>query len=310
VLRLTRKQATLLLAGFMAVFMTACKPSQPSDGTPSVLHYSFIPSQEEMQDNSVRAALMKKYLTAELHIPVEIVNASSYAPTIEAMRAGKVEIATFGPLSYIIASEKARAEAIVTLGTPDGKLASYNSILVVPKNSPLHSIADLKAHAKALNFVFVDPASTSGYLIPRAYLESIGINPEKDFRKVVFSGNHLASVMAIKSGKGDAGPVMQQMLIPRLIAMGQLAPDDLRTLWTSDPIPESPICVRNSLPAPLKQKIRQAFLDIPRKDPALWKVIQDFYRRPGMTFVSTQDSDYDGLRKFAAQLKDFNLNEK
>src|ERR1700761_3278154 len=263
VLRPAKRQVALLLAGLALTGMAACKSSQQSDGTPSVIHYAMIPSQEQMQDNTVRAALMKKYLTAQLHIPVEVLEIAGYAPTIEAMRAAKVEIATFGPLSYIIASEKAGADAIVAPGPPDHKLLSYNSILVVPRNSPIHSIADLKAHAKNLTIAFVDPASTSGYLIPRAYLESIGMNPEKDFGKLVFSGSHLASIMAIKSGQVNAGPVMQQMMIDRLISLGKLAPGDLHTLWTSDPIPESPIAVRKSLPAPLKEKIQQALLAIP-----------------------------------------------
>ena len=61
----------------------------------------------------------------------------------------------------------------------------------------------------------------------------------------------------------------------------------------------------------LKEKIQQALLAIPERDPELWKAIKDLYRRPDITaFVSAKDSDYDGLRKFAAQLKDYNLNEK
>ena len=299
----------LLAASALLPSLTACNSSQPN-GDPPVLRYAFMPSQEEMQDNSVRSAMMSRYLTDQLHMPVQIINVSGYAPTIEAMRAGKVDIATFGPLGYIIASEKAGAKAIVASGTPDRNLDTYNSEIAVPKNSPLHSMADLKAHARNLTFVFVDPASTSGYLIPRAYLQSIGIHPDQDFGKVVFSGSHLASVMAIKGGKADAGSVMEQVLIPRLIALGKLAPDDLRVLWTSTPIPDSPICVRTSLSTPLQQKIQQALLAIPEKDPALWKTIKEFYRRPNMTFVAVQNSDYDGLRKFAAQLKDLNVADK
>lgn len=297
--------SAILLAGSLV----ACRSSQ-NGGNPSVLRYAFAPSEEEMQDNSVRAALMSKYLTAQLHIPVEIINVSGYAPTIEAMHTGKVDIATFGPLGYIIASQKAGAEAIVASGNADGTLGTYNSIIAVPKASPLHSIADLKAHAKNLTFMFVDPASTSGYLIPRAYLQSIGINPDTDFGKVVFAGTQLAAILTIKAGKIDAGSVMQQMMIPRLIAMGKLAPDDLRVLWTSEPIPHSPICVRSSLPAPLKEKIQQAILAIPQKDPTLWATLKKFYRLPDMTFVPVQDSTYDGLRKFANQVKGFNFNEK
>jgi phosphonate transport system substrate-binding protein len=306
VIRLLFAISAIVLVGSML----ACRSSQQSGGNPSVIRYAFAPSEEEMQDNSERAELMSKYLTAQLHIPVEIIKVSGYAPTIEAMHTGKVDIATFGPLGYIIASQKAGAEAIVASGGPDGKLGTYNSIIAVPKSSPLQSIADLKAHAKSLTFMFVDPASTSGYLIPRAYLQTIGINPDTDFGKVVFAGSQLAAILTIKAGKIDAGSVMEEILIPRLIALGKLAPGDLRILWTSDPIPHSPICVRSSLPAPLKEKIQQALLEIPQKDPALWETIKKTYRQPDMTFVAVKDSTYDGLRKFADQVKGFNFTEK
>jgi phosphonate transport system substrate-binding protein len=290
--------------------LMACRSSQQNGGNPSVIRYAFAPSEEEMQDNSMRAQLMSKYLSSELHIPVEIIHVSGYAPTIEAMHTGKVDIATFGPLGYIIASQKAGAEAIIASGNADGKLGTYNSIIAVPKDSPLHSMDDLKAHAKSLTFMFVDPASTSGYLIPRAYLQTIGIDPDTDFGKVVFAGSQLAGILTIKAGKIDAGSVMEQMLIPRLIALGKLAPGDLRVLWTSDPIPHSPICVRSSLPAPLKERIQQALLAIPQKDPALWESLKKTYRIPDMTFVAVHDSTYDGLRKFAAEVKGFNITEK
>jgi phosphonate transport system substrate-binding protein len=304
-LRLLLVASAILLTGSMM----ACKSSQPN-GYPTVLHYVYSPSEEEGEDSSMRASMMQEYLTSQLHIPVKIIRVAGYSASIEAMHTDKADIATFGPLGYIIASQKAGAQAIVTRGNPDHTVGSYNSIIAVPKDSPLHSIGDLKAHAKDVVFMFVDPASTSGYLVPHAYLQSIGINPERDFKKVVFAGYHLAGVLTIKSGKVDAGAVMKQLYIPRLIALGKLAPDDLRILWTSEPIPTSPICVRGSLPEPLKAKIREAMLAIPQKDPALWESIKKSARHPDMTYVPVSNSTYDGMRKFAAQMNNLNINEK
>jgi phosphonate transport system substrate-binding protein len=300
----------LILSALVASSIVACKSSGGGNGNPSVIRFAFQPSEEEMQDNSLRAKLLSEYLTSQLHIPVEVITVTGYAPTIEAMHTGKVDIAAFGPMGYLLASQKAGAEPSVSGGDANGKLGSYNSIIAVPKASPLHSIDDLKAHAKDLTFMFVDPASTSGYLIPRAYLQSIGLNPEKDFGKVIFSGSQAAGILNIKAGKIDAGSVMQQILIPRLIALGKLAPDDLRILWTSEPIPRSPICVRSNLPGPLKQKIQQAMVDIPKKDPALMQVFRNTYRIPDMTFVPVSEANYAPLRKYADQIKDLNINEK
>jgi phosphonate transport system substrate-binding protein len=290
--------------------LTACKSNQTNGGNPKVLRYAFVPSEETMIDNSLQVKLMQKYLESRVHIPVEAIRVSGYAATIEAMHTNKVDIATFGPMGYIIASEKAGAEAMVAIGDKSGKLDTYTSVIIVPKESPIHSIDDLKAHAKDLVFTFTDPASTSGNLIPRAYLQSIGIDPERDFKKVVYSGTHPAAILTIKAGKVDAGAVEGRLFIPRLIEMGKLAPDDLRLLWRSDPIPTSPFTLRKSLPAPLKEQIQQAFLAIPTSDPALWTEMKRIYRRPEATFVPVSDSTYDGLRKFSGQIKNLNIVEK
>ena len=300
----------LVISALAASSIVACKSSERTNGNPGIIRFAFQPSEEEMQDNSVRAKLLSDYLKSQLNIPVEVINVTGYAPTIEAMHTGKIDIAAFGPMGYLLASQQAGAEPIVAAGNANGTLGTYNSIIAVPKNSPLHSIDDLKTQAKNLTFMFVDPASTSGYLIPRAYLQSIGLNPERDFGKVIFAGSQAAGILTIKAGKIDAGSVMQQILIPRLIALGKLAPDDLRILWTSEPIPHSPICVRSTLPGPLKLKIQQALVDIPQKDPALWQVFKDTYRIPDLTFVPVSDSNYAPLRKYADQIKDLNINEK
>ena len=304
--------AKLSLASFCAVLLlsvTACRAKEAKGGNPKVLHYAFSPSTEEMQDASVRVQRMRAYLQSQLHIPVEIVRVEGYAPTIEAMHTGKVEIATFGPLGYIIASGKANAQAIVAAGTADGTLNSYRAQIVVPKSSPIHSIGDLKAHSKDLVFLFTDPASTSGNLIPRAYFQTLGIDSDNDFKKVVYAGSQVAAAFTIESGKVDAG-AMSDLILARLVAVGKIAPDALRVIWTSDPIPSSPYTVRGDLPGPLKEQIRQALLDIPTKDPILWQNLKTVSRKPDMTLISVQDSAYDGLRKFATQVKDFNVVEK
>src|ERR1700742_632844 len=156
----------LFISALLASSIVACKSSGGNSLNPSIIRFAFQPSEEEMQDNSVRAKMLSDYLKAQLNIHVEVINVTGYAPTIEAMHTGKIDIATFGPMGYLLASQKAGAEAIVSAGNADGTLGSYNSIIAVPRTSSLHSIDDLKTKAKNLTFMFVDPASTSGYLIP------------------------------------------------------------------------------------------------------------------------------------------------
>ncbi len=300
----------LLVSLWLCLPLTGCKFGNASDSGPKVLHYAYSPQMEELQGGTFRYAELSKYLQNQLHIPVELVQVVGYASTIEAMRAQKVDIAGYGGLGYIIASQKAGAEAIVARGFPNGSMGGYRSVIAVPKNSSIHSMADLKAHAKNLVFDFADPASTSGYLYPRVGLQSMGINPDNDFKKIIFAGNHLAAAMTIVSGKVDAGAFMEPVMT-RLIAMHKMAPDDIRILWRSDLIPNSCTAVRKDLPEKLKKQIQAALLALPQKDPSLWaNYMQTFHTAwSGSVYVAVTDANYDGLRKYAVQVKDFHFAE-
>jgi phosphonate transport system substrate-binding protein len=311
------KPVLLLLLLFstagISLSLDGCKASGASQSRPSVLHYAFSPQAEQMQSGSMRPDLMKKYLEGQLHIPVEVVRVESYSPTIEAMRAEKVDIAQFGSLAYIIAAQKAGAQAIISRGNPDGSLGGYRSVIAVSKDSPYQSLADLRSHSHDIVFAFADPASTSGNLYPRVGLQNVGIDPERDFKKVVFANGHPAAVMTLKAGKVDAAGFMQAAP-NRLIATGRLAPGDIRVIWTSELIPDSAIAVRKALPEDLKRQIQDAFLHMQDRDPELWTNLQNTYRGfsngVNTKYIAVTDSTYDGLRRYATQVKSFNFVEK
>jgi len=302
----------VLFFGLLFFSLNGCKASHASDGRPAVLHFAFTPQQEQLEGGGLRKELMRKYLQDQLHMPVDVVLVEGYASTIEAMRAEKVDLATYGSLSYIIAAQKAGAEAVAALGNPDGTLGGYRSVIAVPKNSPYHSLQDLKAHAKDIDFAFADPASTSGNLYPRVGLLNAGIDPEKDFKKVIFAGNHPAAVLNLEAGKVDAAGFMQSA-VNRLIITHKMNADDIRVIWTSDLIPNSCYAVRKGLPAQLKKDIQAALISIPTRDPALWAnllSLRSTMSITGTVYVPVNDATYNGLRAYAAQVKNFNFVEK
>jgi phosphonate transport system substrate-binding protein len=188
----------VLFCGVTVLSLNGCKAGHASGGKPAVLRFAYSAQSEELMSGGLRAQLIRNYLQEQLHMPVEVVKVEGHASTIEAMRAEKTDLSMFGPLAYLIASQKAGAEAIAGRGYPDGKLGGYPSVIAVPKDSPIHSIADLKAHAKELVFAFSEPASASGDLYPRVGLLSMGIDPDKDFKKVIYAGSHLATIMTVK----------------------------------------------------------------------------------------------------------------
>jgi phosphonate transport system substrate-binding protein len=305
--------SVLSFSALMCVSLSGCKVSSPSDAWPRKLNDAYSPQAEQLQGamRAQQSGEPRQYLESQLHIPVNLVQVSQYAATIEATRADKVDIAHFGGLSYLIAAQKAGAQAIVARGYADGTLDGSYSLIAVPKDRPDHSMAELKARAKDIVFAFADPAPTSGDLYPRVGLQDLGINPERDFKQALYANGHLADLMAIISGKVDAG-AFDPMYMTRLIDQGKMRPGDIRILWRSELIPDEPVAVRGGLPERLKKEIQAAYLAIPANDPALWASLKKslYCSTAGITDLPATDATYNGLRRYALQVKQFNFLEK
>src|SRR3989344_9273567 len=256
-----------------------------------VLKMGLIPADdaEEMLRNYEP---VRNYLSEKLGIPVEIQVASDYTAVIEAMRAKHIDMAWFGPFSYIIAANVANAEAIVNgVRRSDGK-SDYHSIIVVRADSGIKTLQDLKGK----KFAFVDPASTSGNLIPRKILIENGIDPDKDFEISYYAGTHNAVEYAVANGKVDAGADSDNSY-QRMVDAGEIDPKINKIIYTSPAIPGSPIVVRGDLPISLKEKIKDALISMDE---------QTIHQVSGWgdiaKYQDVSDSDYDIIRETAKTL--------
>ena len=128
---------------------------------------------------------------------------TSFAASIEAMGAGKAQIGFLNTFSILLAKEKYGVEpALVSLRTYKGKLENfYQGQFIANKKSNIKTLADLKGKT----FCFVDPNSTSGYIIPRIVLKANGIDPDKDFKATQNAGSHDNVAIAVYKGDCDAG---------------------------------------------------------------------------------------------------------
>lgn len=295
-----------LLLALLAFHACSSSPTSPTD-RPPVLRFAYNPSADDIQANPERYRRLRDYMSKTLNMPVDLVQASGYSATIEAMRANKVDVAAMGPLSYLIAVQKAGVEALVLPGRASGPI-TYQSCIIVRADSPIRTLDDLIRDSKKYTFAFVDPASTSGHLIPRTFLEGKGLDVEKDFRKMFFSTNHPTTLYTVTGGKVDAGATMPGM-IHAMEANGKLKAGEVRILWESPEIPVSPVTVRKALPEAFKNEIKQAFLNLADADPALAQALQVTTRHPDFRYYPASDSMYDGLRQVARDLKSVKILE-
>lgn len=228
-------------------------------------------------------------LQAKIGMPVVPFVATDYNGIIEALRSGKLDVAYLGPFSYVLATSVADVEAFSVAVTKKTGQSAYKSVILARKDSGIHSLADLKGHT----FAFVDPSSASGHLFPKAGLEQAGFAPDSLFKRVIFSGSHDASILAVENKKVDAAAVADR-IFASAVAKGVVKQDDFEIVWSSKPIPESPMVWRKALDPQLKKKIADALAsikDVPWGDQGVLN-----------GFQPTTDASYDVVRDTAKVL--------
>ena len=215
------------------------------------------------------------YLSSEIGIPVKLRVAGDYAAVIEGQRAEQIHIAFYGPASYARARMIGVKTSPFAIEVAKGGVKGYHSVFYVKANSPYKTIADLKGK----NIGLVDPNSTSGNNVPRFALDSMKINPDEFFGKVVYTGSHINAVMALSQGTVDVAANWwnneNDSELQRMVEKGMVKKEDFRMIYKSDQIVNSPVAFLDSLPADLKKKIEQAFFDAPTKDKASFDKLSD-----------------------------------
>ncbi|GEM_PF-83538 len=237
-------------------------------------------------------------LATSLGCKVELNITTSYNAEIEAMRAGKLEIAEYGPLGYVLAHQVAKAEAVATFADKANKPATYFASVVTWKDS---GIKDLKGVA-GKTFAYSDPSSTSGHLFPAYALKKVaGIDPDNGV-KAVYAGSHTSSFEALRNHKVDAGELNSDQ-IASASREGIYKDTEFPFLWKSDPIPQDPITVRGDLNDAFKKKAAAALMTIDMT--ALPKDSQDLFAdlgQEGPRLIAQTDSAYDNIRDLVSIL--------
>lgn len=280
--------ARRLVAGLGAALLVGTAWAQGT-AKPGVLTVGFIPA-EDSRAMVRQSQPILDIVAQHTGLKVEAFVGSDYNATIEALRAGHVDVALLGPFSYVLATTVAPVEAFAVTVIARTMQPSYKSIIIASKDSPINSLADIKGHT----FAFVDPGSTSGFMVPSAAFIKLGITPEKDFKQVMYSGGHDATIVAVGSGKVEAGSVADR-IYERGCAKGLADCNKLKIVWTSPAIPNDPLLYRKNLPEETKKKIREAFASV--KNLAFGEM------GTVARFDPATDKDYDPIREIASALK-------
>jgi phosphonate transport system substrate-binding protein len=266
---------------------------QPTNAGEKSLVIGLIPEQNIFKQLE-RYKPLADYLSKKTGLAVRLKVMTRYGDAVHDFRSAEMDGAFFGSFAYVVAHMKAGAEPLARPLAPDGS-STYSGYIFTRKDSGIKGIRDMKGK----RFVFVDKATTAGYLFPLAWLEENGVrNYRTYFREAYFAGTHEDAVYDVFNGRADAGAAKSTMF-QRLAAADKRIGDQLVILKKSSEVPENAFSLRKDIDATLRNRLLAALLNM-SEDPDGKKALRAF---GALGFVRTMDQDYSPVLVLARQAR-------
>lgn len=208
-----------------------------ADTTPLKFGVGLFQPDKERNDATYRP--LAQYLSKTLGREVQLRTVDTWEGLAKSLANGETDLALLGPWGYVLANNESGAQAVATI-LYDGK-PEYYGIIVTHPDSGIQSVKDLKGKT----FAFGDKGSTSGYLIPLHYFMQQGIEPDKYFRKVIYT-KHQAIEMQVTTGQLDAGADYNRNR-NAMIESGLIKAERSKVIWQSAPLPNDAFAVSKRL---------------------------------------------------------------
>lgn len=287
-------RALFPIIALMVLF--GCKKTDKAPLTDGII-IGFVPS-EEAERMAKNLSSVTDYLSRKLDTRVTLFKGNDYTAVIEAMRAEKLDIAVFGPFSYILASERVGAEPLVVPADKEGHPATYNSFIVANKKTGLTNLEDLMDASGQYTLSFSDPASTSGHLVPKGHMMSLGIRPQSHFTEIIFSGSHTATIFALASGKIDVADC-SKTVFNQMIERGMLNADEVEILWKSLDLPVDLVTIRKGFSEEIKEKIKDAYVKMAQEAPETAGYFYEEWNDSTLVYIPAFDEMYSEIHRLA-----------
>ncbi len=252
-----------------------------------VFKFTAIPD-ESPTELSRKAAPLVKYLESKLGMKVEFTPVTDYAASVEALANKQVDMAWFGGFTFVQAHVRSGGKAVPLVQREEDE--NFRSVFITTEPG-IKSLADLKGKTVS----FGSQSSTSGHLMPRSFLLAANVDPDKDFKRVAYSGAHDATIAAVAAGKVDAG-ALNISVWEKFVADKKVDPAKVTVFYTTPPYYDYNWTVHADMPAALREKLAKAFLDL-NKNSAEGKEILELQR--ATRFVPTKVENYKGIETAA-----------
>ncbi len=260
--------------------------------TVKTLRVGFVPA-EDAQQVMQNAQPLVEILRKELGMEIQPFVATDYTGIVEALRVNKLDVAFLAPASYVLAKNEANIK--VVLKSERKGIPYYYAAIIVRADSGINTLEDLRGKT----FAFGDSLSTTGHVFPRKMFKERGIDPVRDFKQILYSGGHDATVLSVLNRKVDAGATYANSPDSDDTAWMRYLknPEDIkkiRAIAFSEPIPADNLVISGALDERIAKKVVEIFLGLSR-DPKGKQMLRDLYQIDG--FVTATDKDYDSVRE-------------
>ncbi|MFB2772632.1 phosphate/phosphite/phosphonate ABC transporter substrate-binding protein [Pelatocladus sp. BLCC-F211] len=226
----------------------------------------IFPSRSDSTDLQNKANAVATFLSKQLGVPVKAQIGDDTA-AVEALRANRADIAFLSSRPALKAEQLANARLYLAEVRPtySGKY-TYNSVFVVPKNSPFKTQSTAKATLSQLRgkrIAFTSPTSGSGFIFPTGELVKQGLVENRDrlnnfFGQVAYGGNYGKAIQAVLRGQADVAAVSEYALNPPYITEAEK--NQVRILHKISGVPAHGVAIDDDVPTPTRDKIINAML--------------------------------------------------
>jgi phosphonate transport system substrate-binding protein len=254
----------------------------------TVFRVTTIP--EEAATEQIRKFTpLANYLEQKLGVKVEFTPVNDYPAAVEALVNKKVDLVWFGGFTHVQANLRSGGK-IVPLAQREED-TKFQSVFIAKTNSGIKTLNDMKGK----QISFGSQSSTSGHLMPRSFLLQAGLNPEKDFRRIAYSGAHDATIASVVSGKVDAA-ALDITVWRKFVSENKVDTKDVDVFYTTPPYFNYNWSVHTDMPAAMQDRVKKAILDLNPNDPAQAEILK---LNRATRYVPTSPENYKGLEAAA-----------
>lgn len=254
----------------------------------TVLRVTTIP--EEVATEQVRKFTpIAKYLESKLGMKVEFTPVSDYPAAVEALVGKRVDLVWFGGFTHVQAQIRSGGKIIPIAQREED--TRFQSVFIAKTDSGIKSLQDLKGRQVS----FGSQSSTSGHLMPRSFLLQAGLDPDRDFRRVAYSGAHDATIASVVSGRVEAA-ALDITVWRKFVSENRVDTKAVDVFYTTPTYFNYNWSVHADMPADLRGRIQKALLDL---DPATPEGKEILNLNRATRYIPTREENYKGIEAAA-----------